>query len=78
MEQGLRDCCRSIRIGKILVESDANTHGELQALEKPIIHRAKSKMDEKLFNGSLLNLIYFVEPLSTSNFFFKFPLRNSR
>ena len=24
--QGLRDCCRSIRIGKILVESDAETH----------------------------------------------------
>lgn len=23
---GLRDCCRSIRIGKILVESDADTH----------------------------------------------------
>jgi len=22
----LRDCCRSIRIGKILVESDADTH----------------------------------------------------
>ncbi|KAI5714263.1 hypothetical protein M8J76_013868 [Diaphorina citri] len=26
MEQGLRDCCRSIRIGKILIESDADTH----------------------------------------------------
>jgi len=26
MENGLRDCCRSIRIGKILVESDADTH----------------------------------------------------
>lgn len=26
MEKGLRDCCRSIRIGKILVESDAETH----------------------------------------------------
>lgn len=26
MEQGLRDCCRSIRIGKILVESDFETH----------------------------------------------------
>jgi len=26
MEQGLRLCCRSIRIGKILVESDADTH----------------------------------------------------
>lgn len=26
MEQGLRDCCRSIRIGKILVESDYDTH----------------------------------------------------
>lgn len=24
--QGLRDCCRSIRIGKILVESDIDTH----------------------------------------------------
>ncbi|XP_053987726.1 uracil phosphoribosyltransferase homolog isoform X1 [Hylaeus volcanicus] len=24
--QGLRDCCRSIRIGKILVESDVDTH----------------------------------------------------
>lgn len=26
MEQGLRDCCRSIRIGKILIESDVDTH----------------------------------------------------
>ncbi|KAG1649298.1 Uracil phosphoribosyltransferase [Nymphon striatum] len=26
MEKGLRDCCRSIRIGKILVKSDENTH----------------------------------------------------
>ncbi|KAL7634029.1 UNVERIFIED_CONTAM: hypothetical protein RMT77_015351 [Armadillidium vulgare] len=26
MEQGLRSCCRSIRIGKILVESDVDTH----------------------------------------------------
>jgi len=26
MEQGLRDCCRSIRIGKILIQSDQDTH----------------------------------------------------
>ena len=26
MEQGLRDCCRSIRIGKILVHTDEETH----------------------------------------------------
>lgn len=26
MEKGLRDCCRSIRIGKILVQSDEETH----------------------------------------------------
>jgi uracil phosphoribosyltransferase len=26
MEQGLRDCCRSIRIGKILVQKDEDTH----------------------------------------------------
>jgi len=24
--QGLRDCCRSIRIGKILIESDPDTY----------------------------------------------------
>ncbi|XP_064475912.1 uracil phosphoribosyltransferase homolog [Ornithodoros turicata] len=26
MEKGLRDCCRSIRIGKILIQSDEDTH----------------------------------------------------
>lgn len=26
MEQGLRDCCRSIRIGKILIQSEEDTH----------------------------------------------------
>ena len=26
MEQGLRDCCRSIRIGKILIHTDEETH----------------------------------------------------
>jgi uracil phosphoribosyltransferase len=26
MEKGLRDCCQSIRIGKILVQSDEDTH----------------------------------------------------
>jgi len=25
MEQGLRDCCRSIRIGKILIQTDQET-----------------------------------------------------
>lgn len=25
MEQGLRDCCRSIRIGKILIQKDDDT-----------------------------------------------------
>ena len=26
MERGLRDCCRSIRIGKIMVQTDEETH----------------------------------------------------
>ena len=26
MEKGLRDCCRSIRIGKILIQSNEDTH----------------------------------------------------
>jgi uracil phosphoribosyltransferase len=25
MEQGLRDCCRSVRIGKILIQRDEDT-----------------------------------------------------
>lgn len=29
MEQGLRDCCRSIRIGKILIESDENNQARV-------------------------------------------------
>lgn len=29
MEQGLRDCCRSIRIGKILIESDENNQARI-------------------------------------------------
>jgi len=29
MEQGLRDCCRSIRIGKILIESDENNRARV-------------------------------------------------
>lgn len=26
MEQGLRECCRSVRIGKILIQRDEETH----------------------------------------------------
>lgn len=26
MEKGLRDCCRSMRIGKILIRRDHDTH----------------------------------------------------
>ena len=26
MEKALRECCRSIRIGKILIQSDDDTH----------------------------------------------------
>lgn len=43
MEQGLRDCCRSIRIGKILVISDEETHEAKVFYAKfpPDIHKRK-------------------------------------
>lgn len=43
MEQGLRDCCRSIRIGKILVISDEETHEAKVYYAKfpPDIHKRK-------------------------------------
>jgi uracil phosphoribosyltransferase len=41
MEQGLRDCCRSIRIGKILIESDENNQARVlyTKFPKDIEHR---------------------------------------
>ncbi|KAI7881714.1 PRTase-like protein [Lichtheimia hyalospora FSU 10163] len=38
MEQGLRDCCRSVRIGKILIQRDEETH-------KPKLFYAKLPKD---------------------------------
>lgn len=43
MEQGLRDCCRSIRIGKILIQSEEDTQQAKVFYAKlpPDIHRRK-------------------------------------
>ena len=43
MEKGLRDCCRSIRIGKILIQSDEETHEAKVFYAKfpPDIHKRK-------------------------------------
>ena len=43
MEEGLRDCCRSIRIGKILIQSDDDTHEAKLYYSKftPDIHKRK-------------------------------------
>ncbi len=43
MEQGLRDCCRSIRIGKILIQSDEDTHVAKVYYAKfpPDVHKRK-------------------------------------
>lgn len=38
MEQGLRECCRSVRIGKILIQRDEETH-------KPVLHYIKLPED---------------------------------
>ena len=36
MEQGLRDCCRSVRIGKILIQRDEDTHQPKVMLYTPM------------------------------------------
>lgn len=43
MEKGLRDCCRSMRIGKILIQSDEDTHEARVYYAKfpPDIHERK-------------------------------------
>ncbi|KAG2463777.1 UPP phosphoribosyltransferase, partial [Polypterus senegalus] len=55
MEQGLRDCCRSIRIGKILIQSDEET-------QKAKVYYAKFPPD--IFRRKVL-LMYPI--LSTGN-----------
>ena len=37
MEKGLRDCCRSIRIGKILIQSETST-------SKPQVRQVSSEV----------------------------------
>nr|CAG4644137.1 EOG090X09VM [Lepidurus arcticus] len=55
MEQGLRDCCRSIRIGKILIDSDHDTH------EARVVY---AKFPEDIANRKVL-LMYPI--MSTGN-----------
>lgn len=55
MEQGLRDCCRSIRIGKILVESDYETHAArvvYARLPEDIKHRQVLLMYPTMITGN--------------------------
>ncbi|PHH78618.1 hypothetical protein CDD80_6589 [Ophiocordyceps camponoti-rufipedis] len=75
MEQGLRDCCRSVRIGKILIQRDEDTSQPKLFYDKlphDIAHRWVLKArgvpeDHILF----LNLI--ASPEGVSNFAKKFP-----
>ena len=59
MEKGLRECCRSIRIGKILIQSDEE--------KKSSVVYAKFPSD---INSRKILLMYPI----TSNFFFIFKL----
>lgn len=44
MEQGLRDCCRSIRLGKILIHSDEDTHEAKRVYAKVPVDIYKRKV----------------------------------
>jgi len=60
MEQGLRDCCRSVRIGKILIQRDEET-------SKPKLFY--DKLPEDISNRWVLLLDPMLATGSTANFF---------
>jgi len=59
MEQGLRDCCRSMRIGKILIMSDEDTHEAKVFYAKfpPDIHKRRVLLMYPILCECMLNAI---------------------
>lgn len=59
MEQGLRDCCRSIRIGKILIQSDEETQRAKVYYAKfpPDIYRRKVLLMYPILSECLLRAV---------------------
>lgn len=58
MEQGLRDCCRSVRIGKILIQRDEETSKPrlfYQKLPQDVKDRVCLLLDPMLATGELLD-----------------------
>jgi len=58
MEQGLRDCCRSVRIGKILIQRDEETAKPklfYEKLPEDIANRWVLLLDPMLATGLLQN-----------------------
>jgi len=60
MEQSVRDCCRSIRIGKILIHSDEDTHDAKVVYSKlpPDIDNRKVLLLYPI--GSQLKILYYI------------------
>lgn len=57
MEQGLRDCCRSVRIGKILIQRDEETSKPrlfYQKLPEDVKERVCLLLDPMLATGEFL------------------------
>ena len=56
MEQGLRDCCRSIRIGKILIQNEDNNDARLYYAKLPpdVANRKVLLMYPVLSNASVI------------------------
>lgn len=56
MEKGLRDCCRSIRIGKILIQRDEETALPKLFYEKLPLDIAKVGLNRRIMNYCALKL----------------------
>jgi uracil phosphoribosyltransferase len=62
MEQGLRDCCRSVRIGKILIQRDEETSKPklyYDKLPEDIAERWVLLLDPMLATGKFVGARFF-------------------
>jgi len=71
MEQGLRDCCRSVRIGKILIQRDEETSLPrlyYDKLPEDIAERWVLLLDPMFATGMLFSCFCFADFVDISTF----------
>ncbi|XP_045024071.1 uracil phosphoribosyltransferase homolog [Daphnia magna] len=75
MEQGLRDCCRSMRIGKILIDSDHDTHEAkvVYGTGNTIVKAVSVLKDHSVLEENIVLANLFCTPPATQTIVTAFP-----